>query len=78
MNRSTIAIMLIFYILFIIFLVVSIAIYKINQRKMDKIIELYIEEGFYLPIGITIQRFGKMRDQFQVVMFFYRLLTGKK
>ncbi|SCZ56670.1 hypothetical protein SAMN02982990_00907 [Photorhabdus luminescens] len=42
MNRSTIAIMLIFYILFIILLVVSIAIYKINQRKMDKIIELYM------------------------------------
>ncbi|TDB54510.1 hypothetical protein [Photorhabdus luminescens] len=62
----------------LLFLIISIAIYKINQKKMDKIIELYIEEGFYLPIGITIQRFGRMRDQFQVVMFFYRLLTGKK
>ncbi|MER2372116.1 MULTISPECIES: hypothetical protein [Photorhabdus] len=62
----------------LLFLVISIAIYKINQKKMDKIIELYIEEGFYLPTGITIQRFGRMRDQFQVVMFFYRLLTGKK
>ncbi|WP_242685525.1 hypothetical protein [Photorhabdus sp. RW14-46] len=62
----------------LLFLVISIAIYKINQKKMDKIIELYIEEGFYLPTGITIQRFGRMRDQFQVIMFFYRLLTGKK
>ncbi|WP_265377534.1 hypothetical protein [Photorhabdus aballayi] len=59
-------------------LIISIAIYKTNQKKMDKIIELYIDEGFYLPIGITIERFGRMRDQFQVVMFFYRLLTGKK
>lgn len=65
-------------IFFFLFLIISIIIYKINQKKMDKIIELYIEEGFYLPTGITIQRFGRMRDQFQVIMFFYRLLTGKK
>ncbi len=62
----------------LLFLVISIAIYKINQKKMDKIIELYIEEGLYLPTGIMIQRFGRMRDQIHVVLFFYRLLTGKK
>ncbi|KTL62987.1 hypothetical protein AA106_04410 [Photorhabdus laumondii subsp. laumondii] len=78
MNRVTFIILVISYISFNLFLIISIAIYKINQKKMDKIIELYIEEGFYLPTGITIQRFGRMRDQFQVVMFFYRLLTGKK
>ncbi|OWO80275.1 hypothetical protein B5C26_19225 [Photorhabdus luminescens] len=71
-------IMTICFFLSLLFLIISIAIYKINQKKMDEIIELYIEEGFYLPIGITIERFGRMRDQFQVVMFFYRLLTGKK
>ncbi len=77
-NIITLIILIIFYISSTIILLISIAIYKINQKKMDKIIELYIEEGFYLPTGITIQRFGRMRDQFQVVMFFYRLLTGKK
>ncbi|WP_387689255.1 hypothetical protein [Photorhabdus sp. RM71S] len=62
----------------LLFLIISIAIYKTNQKKMDKIIELYIEEGLYLPTGIMIQRFGRMRDQIHVVLFFYRLLTGKK
>ncbi len=62
----------------LLFLIISIAIYKINQKKMDKIIELYIEKGLYLPTGIMIQRFGRMRDQIHVVLFFYRLLTGKK
>ncbi|QXF33969.1 hypothetical protein CE143_13045 [Photorhabdus luminescens] len=78
MNIITSIILVISFISSTLFLVISIAIYKINQKKMDQIIELYIEEGFYLPIGITIERFGRMRDQFQVVMFFYRLLTGKK
>ncbi len=78
MNKITLIILIIIYISSILLLIISIAIYKINQKKMDKIIELYIEEGFYLPTGITIQRFGRMRDQFQVIMFFYRLLTGKK
>ncbi len=77
MNRVTYIILFISYISFTIFIIISIAICKINQKNMNKIIELYIEEGFYLPIGITIERFGRMRDQFQVVMFFYRLLTKK-
>ncbi|PQQ27429.1 hypothetical protein C6H66_06930 [Photorhabdus hindustanensis] len=71
-------VMTICFFLSLLFLVISIAIYKINQKKMDKIIELYIEEGLYLPTGIIIQRFGRMRDQIHVVLFFYRLLTGKK
>ncbi|RAX07127.1 hypothetical protein CKY10_19735 [Photorhabdus sp. HUG-39] len=71
-------VMTICFFLSILFLVISIAIYKINQKKMDKIIELYIEEGLYLPTGIIIQRFGRMRDQIHVVLFFYMLLTGKK
>ncbi|PQQ27434.1 hypothetical protein C6H66_06960 [Photorhabdus hindustanensis] len=62
----------------LLFLIISIAIYKINQKKMDKIIELYIEEGLYLPTGIIIKRFGRMRDQIHVVLFFYMLLIGKK
>ncbi|OCA53563.1 hypothetical protein [Photorhabdus namnaonensis] len=62
----------------LLFSVISIAIYKINQKKMDKIIELYIEEGLYLPTGIIIKRFGRMRDQIHVVLFFYMLLIGKK
>ncbi len=45
---------------------------------MDQIIELYIEEGFYLPIGITIERFGRMRDQVYVILFFYMLLIEKR
>ncbi|MBS9433964.1 MULTISPECIES: hypothetical protein [Photorhabdus] len=78
MNKITLIILIIIYISSILLLVISIAIYKINQKKMDKIIELYIEEGLYLPTGIIIQRFGRMRDQIHVVLFFYRLLTGKK
>ncbi len=45
---------------------------------MDQIIELYIEEGFYLPIGITIERFGRMRDQIYVILLFYMLLIEKR
>ncbi|MBS9438552.1 hypothetical protein EAE91_15780 [Photorhabdus noenieputensis] len=78
MNRVIFIILLISCSSFIGFFIISAAIYKINQKKMDKIIELYIEEGLYLPTGIIIQRFGRMRDQIHVVLFFYRLLTGKK
>ncbi len=45
---------------------------------MDQIIELYIEEGFYLPIGIIIKRFGRMRDQIYVILLFYMLLIEKR
>ncbi len=45
---------------------------------MDKIIELYIEEGLYLPTGIIIQRFGRMRNQIYVVLLFYMLLIEKR
>ncbi|MCW7546476.1 hypothetical protein V2H77_04380 [Photorhabdus sp. P32] len=78
MNIITLIILIILYTSSTLILFISIAIYKINQKKMDKVIELYIEEGLYLPTGIMIQRFGRMRDQIHVVMFFYRLLTGKK
>ncbi|EYU14297.1 hypothetical protein [Photorhabdus aegyptia] len=78
MNRSIIVIMLIFYILFIILLVVSIAIYKINQKKMDEIIELYIGKGLCLSTGVNIGRFLGVYGQFQVATFFYMLLTGKR
>ncbi|RAX14540.1 hypothetical protein CKY02_01165 [Photorhabdus bodei] len=75
MNRVT---YIILFISFTIFIIISIAICKINQKNMDQIIELYIEEGFYLPIGITIERFGRMRDQIYVILFFYRLLIEKR
>ncbi|MCW7764108.1 hypothetical protein [Photorhabdus luminescens] len=78
MNRSTIAIMLIFYILFIILLVVSIAIYKINQRKMDKIIELYMKKGFCLSTGAYMGHLMGIHGQFYTAAFFYKLLTGKR
>ncbi|PQQ28482.1 hypothetical protein C6H64_14320 [Photorhabdus luminescens] len=78
MNRVTYIILFISYISFTIFIIISIAIYKINQKKMDKIIELYIEEGLYLPTGIIIQRFGRMRNQIYVVLLFYMLLIEKR
>ncbi|MBS9433961.1 hypothetical protein EAE92_15670 [Photorhabdus hainanensis] len=74
-NRVT---YIILFISFTIFIIISIAICKINQKNMDQIIELYIEEGFYLPIGITIERFGRMRDQVYVILFFYMLLIEKR
>ncbi|MFD0707687.1 hypothetical protein [Photorhabdus akhurstii] len=78
MNRLTLIIMTILYILFLVFLVVSIIIYKINQSKMDEIIELYIGKGLCLSTGVNIGRFLGVYGQFQVAMFFYMLLTGKR
>ncbi|NDK98052.1 hypothetical protein [Photorhabdus bodei] len=78
MNRLTLIIMTILYILFLIFLVVSIIIYKINQSKMDEIIELYIGKGLYLSAGVKLGRFLGVYGQFQVAMFFYQLLIGKR
>ncbi len=78
MNRITFIILVISCASFIGFFIISAAIYKINQKNMDQIIELYIEEGFYLPTSIIIQRFGRMRDQIYVVLFFYMLLIEKR
>ncbi|WP_387489990.1 hypothetical protein [Photorhabdus sp. RM96S] len=77
MNRLTLIIMTILYILFLVFLVVSIIIYKINQSKMDEIIESYIGKGLYLSAGVKFGRFWGVYGQFQVAMFFYQLLIGK-
>ncbi|WP_176414715.1 hypothetical protein [Photorhabdus luminescens] len=41
MNRIIFIILLIFFASFIGFFIISAAIYKINQKKMDEIIELY-------------------------------------
>ncbi|WP_350306110.1 hypothetical protein [Photorhabdus viridis] len=65
-------------IFFFLFLIISIAIYKINQKKMDKIIESYISEGLYLSAGVKLGRFLGVHGQFQVAVFFYKLLTGKR
>ncbi|ETS30547.1 hypothetical protein BB987_10110 [Photorhabdus temperata] len=78
MNRTTFTILLISYISAILFLVISIAIYKINQKKMDEIIELYIGKGLCLSTGVNIGRFLGVYGQFQVATFFYMLLTGKR
>ncbi|TDB63063.1 hypothetical protein [Photorhabdus khanii] len=63
---------------FFFFLIISIAIYKINQRKMDKIIESYISEGLYLSAGVKLGRLLGVHGQFYIAVFFYKLLTGKK
>ncbi|AKH65069.1 MULTISPECIES: hypothetical protein [Photorhabdus] len=65
-------------IFFFFFLIISIAIYKINQKKMDEIIESYISEGLYLSAGVKLGRFLGVHGQFQVAVFFYKLLTGKR
>ncbi|MQL47023.1 MULTISPECIES: hypothetical protein [Photorhabdus] len=65
-------------ILFFFFLITSIAIYKINQKKMDKIIELYIEKGFCLSSGAYMGHLMGIHGQFYPAVFFYRLLTGKR
>ncbi|TDB63065.1 MULTISPECIES: hypothetical protein [Photorhabdus] len=78
MNRLIYAIMLILYILFLAFFVVSVAIYKINQKKIDKIIESYIEEGLYLSAGVKLGQFLGVHGQFYVAVFFYQLLIGKR
>ncbi|WP_262980002.1 hypothetical protein [Photorhabdus kleinii] len=78
MNRVTFIILVISFISFNLFLIISIAIYKINQKKMDKIIELYIGKGLLLSTGVNIGRFIGVYGQFQVATFFYMLLTGKR
>ncbi|WP_387468377.1 hypothetical protein [Photorhabdus sp. RM323S] len=78
MNGIIYTIMLILHILFIASLIVSIIIYKINQKKMDEIIESYISEGLYLSAGVKLGRFLGVHGQFQVAVFFYKLLTGKR
>ncbi|MFD0707690.1 hypothetical protein [Photorhabdus akhurstii] len=78
MNRITFIILVISFISFNLFLIISIAIYKINQKKMDKIIELYIEEGLYLPTGIIIKRFERMRNQIYVVFVLLHAVNRKK
>uniref|UniRef100_UPI0036DC8B44 hypothetical protein n=1 Tax=Photorhabdus sp. RM322S TaxID=3342825 RepID=UPI0036DC8B44 len=78
MNRIIYTIMLILYILFLTSLAVSVIIYKINQKKMDKIIESYINEGLYLSTSVKLGRFLGIHGQFYVAVFFYQLLTGKK
>ncbi|ETS30550.1 hypothetical protein BB987_10120 [Photorhabdus temperata] len=78
MNRIIYTIMLILYILFLTSLAVSVIIYKINQKKMDKIIESYINEGLYLSTSVKLGRFLGIHGQFYVAVFFYQLLIGKK
>ncbi|KMW74436.1 hypothetical protein TI10_01205 [Photorhabdus luminescens subsp. luminescens] len=65
-------------IFFFFFLIISITIYKINQSKMDEIIESYVEKGLYLSAGVKLGRFLGVHGQYQVAMFFYMLLTGKR
>ncbi|MEK9495694.1 hypothetical protein V2H77_04375 [Photorhabdus sp. P32] len=78
MNRVTFIILLIFFASFIGFFIISAVIYKINQKKMDKIIELYMEKGFCLSSGAYIGHFMGIHGQFYTAAFFYRLLTGKR
>ncbi|CAE14946.1 hypothetical protein CKY06_13135 [Photorhabdus sp. S15-56] len=60
------------------FFIISITIYKINQSKMDKIIESYIGKGLYLSAGVKLGRFLGVYGQYQVAIFFYMLLTGRR
>ncbi|MCT8354668.1 MULTISPECIES: hypothetical protein [Photorhabdus] len=78
MNRVTFIILLISFISSTLFLIVSIAIYKINQKKMDKIIYLYMEKGFCLSTGAYIGHFMGIHGQIYPAVFFYKLLTGKR
>ncbi|RAX11086.1 hypothetical protein CKY10_04905 [Photorhabdus sp. HUG-39] len=68
--------MTILYISFFVFLVVSIIIYKINQSKMYKIIESYIEKGIYLSVAVKLGRFLGVYGQFQVAI--YLSITNRK
>ncbi|TDB63060.1 hypothetical protein [Photorhabdus khanii] len=78
MNRITFIILLISFTSFLLLLAISIIIYKINQKKMDEIIELYIGKGLCLSTGVNIGRFLGVHGQFQVATFFYMLLTGRR
>uniref|UniRef100_UPI0036DD0A78 hypothetical protein n=1 Tax=Photorhabdus sp. RM322S TaxID=3342825 RepID=UPI0036DD0A78 len=78
MNKIIYTIMLILYILFLTSFAVSVIIYKINQKKMDKIIELYMEKGFCLSSGAYMGHLIGIQGQLYPAVFFYRLLTGKR
>lgn len=65
-------------VLLIVLNLISVAIYKINQRNINKIIELYTEAGLYMLAGAKMGRFLGIYSQYQVAMFFYMLLTGKR
>ncbi|PQQ28477.1 hypothetical protein C6H64_14295 [Photorhabdus luminescens] len=78
MNRVTFIILVISYISFNLFLIISIAIYKINQKKMDKIIDLYMEKGFCLSSAAYIGHSMGIHGQIHPAVFFYKLLTGKR
>ncbi|MEK9495836.1 hypothetical protein V2H77_05100 [Photorhabdus sp. P32] len=78
MNRITFIILVIFFISFNLFLIISIAIYKINQKKMDEIIELYMEKGFCLSTAAYIGHSMGIHGQIHPAIFFYKLLTGKR
>ncbi|MBS9438549.1 hypothetical protein EAE91_15765 [Photorhabdus noenieputensis] len=78
MNRVTFIILVISYTSFNLFLIISIAIYKINQKKMDKIIDLYMEKGFCLSSAAYIGHSMGIRGQIHPAVFFYKLLTGKR
>ncbi|MFD0707689.1 hypothetical protein [Photorhabdus akhurstii] len=78
MNIITFIILIISFISFNLFLIISIAIYKINQKKMDKIIELYMEKGFCLSAAAYIGHSMGIRGQIHPAVFFYKLLTGKR
>ncbi|KTL62986.1 hypothetical protein AA106_04405 [Photorhabdus laumondii subsp. laumondii] len=78
MNRITFIILVISYTSFNLFLIISIAIYKINQKKMDKIIDLYMEKGFCLSSAAYIGHSMGIHGQIHPAVFFYKLLTGKR
>ncbi|MBS9438546.1 hypothetical protein EAE91_15750 [Photorhabdus noenieputensis] len=78
MNRVTFIILLISCFSFIGFFIISAVIYKINQKKMDKIIDLYMEKGFCLSSGAYIGHFMGIHGQIHPAVFFYKLLTGKR
>ncbi|PQQ27430.1 hypothetical protein [Photorhabdus hindustanensis] len=78
MNRITFIILVISYIFFNLFLIISIVIYKINQKKMDKIIDLYMEKGFCLSTAAYIGHSMGIHGQIHPAVFFYKLLTGKR
>ncbi|WP_158536639.1 MULTISPECIES: hypothetical protein [Photorhabdus] len=76
MNIITLIILIIFYISSTIILLISIAIYKINQSKMYKIIESYIEKGICLSAAVKLGRFLGVYGQFQVAI--YLSITNRK
>ncbi|WP_445374847.1 hypothetical protein ACSLVK_01835 [Photorhabdus tasmaniensis] len=78
MHRIIPLIVVISYISFIGFFIISVAIYKINQHNINKIIELYIEAGLYMSAGARMGHFLGIDGQFYVAIFFYMLLTGRK